>query len=143
MLCNMRFNENNVLDPGIHLMSWEVFFGEFSFSPKRKELLEGLKKVVDILTEAGCTDIYIDGSFAANVLEPNDWDACFDCAANKILEVFGVIPLDNTRLQKEMYGGELYPASTEADPYGTKFIDFFQQISGTPYKKGIIRIKLN
>lgn len=139
----MEFNKNNTLDPGIHLMNWDDFFREFSFSPKRKELFKGLKKVVDILTEVGCTDIYIDGSFATNILEPNDWDACFECEPKKLKNVFKAIPLLDIRQQKELYGGELYPAWAEADAYGTKFIDFFQQTLHAPYKKGIIRIILN
>lgn len=139
----MKFNESGFLDPGIHTMTWEEFFIEFSFSPKRKVLLEGLKKVVDILKATGCSNVYIDGSFISSRLEPNDWDACFECAPTVIREVYKEFPLLDIKEQKKTYGGELYPASTEADAYRTPYLEFFQQITGTPFKKGIIRIQLN
>ena len=143
LLCNMEFNEDHVLSPGIHEMEWEEFYASFSFSPRRKELLEGLKKVVDILQKTGCSVIYIDGSFVSEKLEPGDWDACFDCAPIKTKDVFKQYPLSDRNEQKRLYGGELYLASTEADEYGNKYLEFFQQITGTGKKKGIVKIKLN
>ena len=139
----MKFNKDLVLPPGIHEMDWEAFYEFFSFSPRRKKLLEGLKKVVDILQETGCSVIYIDGSFVTKKLEPNDWDACFDCPPIKISDILKRYPLYKRDEQKRLYGGELYHIQTKADQHGTKFLDFFQQITNTVKKKGIVKIKLN
>lgn len=141
--CVMNFNEDNVLNPGILVLTWEEFITEFSFSAKRRELIKGLEKVIRILEEANCTEIYIDGSFATGWLEPNDWDACFDGDPKSIYYVFTHYPLTNVEKQKELYGGELYTVESPADAYGTKFIDYFQQITHTDRKKGIIKIELN
>lgn len=140
---NMRFNKDNVLNPGIHEMTWDEFKSHFSFSPKRKELIKGLEEAIKILKEANCTDIYIDGSFVTSKLEPNDWDACFDCEPKYLPEVYRLYPFWDVQKQKKVYGGELYIKDNEADPYGTRFIDFFQQIRGTAKRKGIVRIKIN
>lgn len=136
----MHFNEDGVLDPGIYTMSWEEFAAQFSFSPQRKRLLIGLEKAIKILKETNCTAIYIDGSFVTSKLEPNDWDACFDCNLKYQMDVIRAYPFDT---QEELYGGELFFAESRADFYGTKFKDFFQQITGTAKKKGIVKIELN
>ena len=139
----MKFNEEHVLPPGIHEMDWNGFYEFFSFSPRRKRLLEGLKKVVDILQETGCSTIYVDGSFVTQKLEPGDWDACFDCSPIVIRDILKRYPLSNRAEQKRLYGGELFPASNEADEYGNTFLEFFQQITNTVKKKGIVKINLN
>jgi len=118
-----NFNDNGVLDPGIHKMTWEEFDDSFSFSERRKELLEGLEKVVAILQEIGASHIYIDGSFVTSKLMPGDWDACFDCSKEKIIELVNKYkyPLFDRKLQKLLYKGELFHARWEADEYGTIF----------------------
>lgn len=44
--------------------------------------------------------------------------------------------------QKERFGGELFPADWEADPHGTRFLDYFQQDSVTGERKGIVALDL-
>ena len=140
---NMRFNDENTLDPGIHEMEWDDFYAFFSFSPKRKELLEGLEKVIPILWEVGCSAIYINGSFVTNKLEPGDWDACFDCDSIKIVnDLLNAYPLFDRKKQKELYKGELFYAQSIADEFGNIFLDFFQQIRYSNKKKGIVKINL-
>jgi hypothetical protein len=140
----MKLNEDGLLDAGIHEMEWYAFYDFFSFSPKRKRLLEGLKKVIDILQATGCTAIYIDGSFVSAKLEPGDWDACFDCCPVKIPDLLIQYPLFDRKKQKKLYGGELFSAFVAADEYGTIYLDFFQQQKeNSAKKKGIIKINLN
>jgi len=140
----MNFNNSGVLDQGIHKMTWREFYDSFSFSKRRKELLEGLEKVVAVLQKTEATHIYIDGSFVTNKLEPGDWDACFDYSEERIFELetkYGY-PLLNRRLQKSLYKGELFYAYWEADGYGNKYLEFFQQLKHSTDKKGIIEIIL-
>jgi hypothetical protein len=126
----MVFNKNGTLDLGIHEMTWEEFCDFFSFSPRRKNLLKGLEKVLVILREIEATHIYIDGSFVTSKLEPGDWDACFEssvAAANKLICKY---PFCDRNAQKELYKGELYYARSEADLFGHTYLEFFQQTKG-------------
>ncbi|MDR0864863.1 MAG: hypothetical protein LBO74_08025 [Candidatus Symbiothrix sp.] len=139
----MNFNENGVLNPGIYEMTWKDFHTFFLFSPRRKELLEGLKKVIDILQDVGCTIIYIDGSFVTEKIEPGDWDACVECPPSKIQDLYNKYPLFDKKEQKRLYKGELFDALSIADRNENNYISFFQQIRGKNIKKGIIKIKLD
>jgi hypothetical protein len=67
-------------------------------------------------------------------------------------EVIGVDPdlLDPVLLvfanqraaQKAKYGGEFFPAESAADPFGTRFLEFFQRDKQTGDPKGIVTIDL-
>lgn len=148
----MRFtNEDYYLPEGIHEMTWDVFYELFSFSPKRKSLLDGLKQAIETLQKCGCSVIYIDGSFVTQKLEPNDYDACWDGDWELVFRNMSEIEplfidlkdLSSGRLgQKQKYKGEIFPSRFKADSKGTLYIDFFQQISDRNLKKGIVAIKL-
>ena len=98
---------------------------------------------MESLREAGCKRVYIDGSFVTAKVEPGDFDGCW--------EVDGVDPgkLDPVLLefahkraaQKAKYRGEFFLADAQADPAGTRFIDFFQR-DKDGNAKGIIAIDL-
>jgi len=144
----MDFLDNGCLPHGIHNMTWEEFYDQFSFSPKRKILLEGLEKTIDVLRQCGCMVIYVDGSFVTNKLEPNDYDACWEGDMEIVvsnLQVIEPVFLDFTngrKNQKLKYKGEVFPAEIPADSIGTSYLDFFQQIRFSTDKKGIVAIKL-
>ncbi|MDR0395187.1 MAG: hypothetical protein LBH77_08535 [Tannerella sp.] len=139
----MNDEDHFFLAPGIHDMSWDEFSAQFSFSQKRRDLLIGLKKTIEILKQVNCPVIYIDGSFVSQKNNPGDWDACIDCSTQVVTALFKVFPFADIDEQIRIYGGELYHARTEADEYGTIFLDFFQQIkTDSAKKKGIVRINL-
>ncbi len=138
----MKFNKDGILDSGIHKMTWKEFYGFFSFSPKRKELLDGLEQVLEILREIENIRIYIDGSFVTSKLEPGDWDACFDCLPSQIDVLKEKYPLFDIKEQKKLYGGELYFANTCTDAgRSVSFLNFFQlRKEKTTLKKGIVEL---
>jgi len=144
----MNFLDNGCLVPGVHFMTWNDFCDQFSFSPKRKDLLEGLERAIDVLRQCGCTIIYVDGSFVTQKLEPNDYDACWEGELGLVVSNMQVLePLfldfsNGRKGQKLKYKGEVFPAEIPADSLGTLYLDFFQQISFTDEKKGIVAIKL-
>lgn len=144
----MNFLDNGCLPHGIHNMTWEEFYDQFSFSPKRKYLLEGLERAIVTLRQCGCIIIYIDGSFVTNKLEPNDYDACWEGELGlvvpnmKIIEPIFLDLSDGRKKQKLKYKGEVFPAEIPADSSGTSYLDFFQQIRFSIDKKGIVAIKL-
>ena len=106
-------------------------------------LLEGLRRALEALQKAGCKRVYIDGSFVTAKVEPLDFDGCW--------EMDGVDPdnLDPVLLkfankraaQKAKYRGEFFLADSDADPAGTRFIEFFQR-DKDGNAKGIIAIDL-
>ena len=58
-----KVGENGNLPLGVHFCEWEEFVERFGTTPRRLKLIDGLKKAMEQLKEAGCPMIYIDGSF--------------------------------------------------------------------------------
>jgi hypothetical protein len=131
------------LPAGIHSATWEEILAAFGSTPRRLELLSGLRRALESLRAAGCAQAYLDGSFVTAKEEPADFDGCWDPV--------GVDPalLDPALLdftpgraaQKAKFGGELFIASSAADPAGNRFLDFFQR-DKNGNAKGIIAIDL-
>jgi len=71
------FNVDGNLPAGIHICTWEEAKEKLAFNSRRQELLAGLKRACDVLKQAGCDKIYIDGSFATNKEFPGDFDVCW------------------------------------------------------------------
>ena len=141
------FEATGNLPVGIHLATWQEVQETFAFNPRRQELLSGLKRACESLKQAGCSRIYIGGSFVTNKEFPGDFDFCWEpegvdqAYLQKIDSVF--FNFSNKRAaQKAKYGGEFFRANTIADPISRKtYLDFFQEDrNGNP--KGIIAINL-
>ena len=115
----------------------------FATNPRRTFLYEGFVAAAHALSEAGCTTIFLNGSFVSEKPNPGDYDACWDPVgvdASKLDPVF----LDFSELrkkQKEKFGGEFFPSSAAADGVRT-FVEFFQIDKHTGGPKGILRIDL-
>jgi hypothetical protein len=58
------FDENGNLPLGIYDCTWTEFIARFETTPQRTRLIQGLKKAMKHLQNAGCRTIYINGSFA-------------------------------------------------------------------------------
>jgi len=138
------FDEDGNLPPGIHRATWNEITARFGTSPRRLELLAGLKRALDALKEAGCRRAYVDGSFVTAKAAPRDFDACWEASGVDPYELEPVL-LDFSRrraAQKAEYGGELFPADDAAEPSGTRFLDYFQQDKATGKPKGIVALEL-
>ncbi|BAT56601.1 hypothetical protein NOS3756_56130 (plasmid) [Nostoc sp. NIES-3756] len=138
-----EFNPDGNLPPGVHWATWQEFMERFGITPRRQELLKGLKSAIDSLLKAGCQTIYIDGSFVTKKESPNDFDGCWDIKGVDV-ELLDPILLDlssKREKQKAKYRGELFPTSFIADAEGKTYLDFFQiDRNGNP--KGIVAIDL-
>ena len=130
------------LPPGIHDADWSEVAGRFGGNSHRSRLVAGLLAACRNLAGAGCCLVLLNGSFVSAKPLPNDYDGAW--------ETVGVDPerLDPVLLDfsngraamKSKYLGELFPATSSAEP-GVLFHDFFQSDrNGTP--KGIVRIDL-
>jgi hypothetical protein len=138
------FDERGNLPPGIHTADWNELEAAFGGSPRRVELLAGLREALAALRDAGCRIAYVDGSFVTGKEEPGDFDACWD-GAGVDASLLDPVLLDLApprTAQKERFSGELFPMSVVADSEsGAPFLDFFQRDrDGEP--KGIIQIDL-
>lgn len=66
------------LSEGEHTASWDELVDRFAWTPRRRQLLDGLAEAIELLAEAGCTRIWLNGSFVTAKDEPADFDACWD-----------------------------------------------------------------
>lgn len=130
---------------GVHALSLKEFEKVFVFNPHRRKQFLGLIRALNNLKVAGCSTVFIDGSYVTQKPLPGDYDACWDITnidATKLDPIFG--DFDNDRAsQKQKYEGEFFPASWGADTQGTKYLDFFQIEKHSGAKKGIIMLDLS
>ena len=95
------------------------------------------------LRDAGCTALYLDGSFVTAKDNPSDYDACWDTrgVSPGVLDPI-LLTFDAARLaQKLKFRGELSPASAVAEPVTQRtYLDFFQTDKSTGRAKGIVLI---
>lgn len=99
---------------------------------------------LDTLHAARCQRAYINGSFVTAKEIPGDFDGCWETAGvdPNLLDPILLISANRRAAQKAKYGGELFPAETSADPFGTRFLEFFQRDKQTGNPKGIVAIDL-
>jgi hypothetical protein len=142
-----HFNSQQNLMQGIHPMSWDEFKNFYGTTFWRRKLIQGLRSALFSLKKAGCSKVYIDGSFVTQKKTPGDFDACWDASGVNISLLKKIDPVlldfkDKRAAQKAKFKGELFPAQAFADEFGTIFLDFFQKDKHTGEPKGIISIDL-
>jgi hypothetical protein len=135
------------LPPGIHQATWGEVVARYGYTPHRLRLLAGLKTALDVLREAGCQRVYLDGSFVAAKEAPNDFDACWEIAGVDFDRLERLEPVllewrSRRATQKARFGGELFIAESVGDRWGTPFLEFFQRDRATGAAKGIIALEL-
>ncbi|MUG96605.1 hypothetical protein F7734_31425 [Scytonema sp. UIC 10036] len=142
-----EFDENGNLPPGVYVCEWEEFKERFGYNRRRVLLIAGLEMAMQELQEAGCSIIYIDGSFTSSKPTPGDFDCCWEESGVNAYELKLLAPtIYNFSLQriqqKARYKGEIFPANYPANDTGTSYIDFFQFDTRNDTSKGIIAIDL-
>lgn len=133
----------NVLPPGVHDATFKEVETRFATNKRRRQLFRGLIQGCNSLKSAGCTAIYLDGSFVTDKPIPGDYEVCWNplnVDATKLDPV--LLTFDSKRSkQKSKYGGEYFPSSARAD--GSQFfVRYFQRDKETGLEKGIVRIQL-
>jgi hypothetical protein len=138
------FQINGNLPPGIHIATWQEVQARFGWNARRQTLLAGLERAIEDLCNAGCSTVYLNGSFVTSKPEPGDFDACWTLDGVDLDSIEPtLLEFDAGRAaQKARYGGELFPADWDAMGNSTSFLEFFQAIRGGG-QKGIIRIDLH
>lgn len=79
------FDDSGNLPLGIHAATSDEIAARFGYTPARLVLIEGLSRVLDLLTAAGCRRAWLDGSFVTRSeqtmgRDPADFDLCWDIA---------------------------------------------------------------
>ena len=133
-----------ILPPGIHTTTLTEVKNHFATTPHRIKLFQGFVRVTDALAAAGCSSVFLDGSFVTGKPHPDDFDGCWDAAGvdGNLLDPVLLDFADKRRAQKKKYYGEMFIAALPAAP-GIVFLDYFQvdKHSGAP--KGILRIPIS
>ncbi|MBM6552358.1 MULTISPECIES: DUF6932 family protein [Marinomonas] len=139
------FNDNGNLPAGIHYCSAQELFGRFGYNAKRAWLLDGLSLLIKNLEAAGCTLIYVDGSFVTEKEFPGDYDMAWSIAGvdPSKLDPCLLLSSDKDRDEIELrYRGDVFPAEIPEGRSGKTFLNFFQEDKNTGEKKGIVAIKI-
>jgi hypothetical protein len=138
------FDERGNLPPGIHPATWDEVVLRYAINERRGQLLDALRVAIQSLHAAGCSRVYLDGSFVIDKAVPGDFDACWEASsvAPSLLDPVLLGFSDCRVAQKAKFGGELFPAQLVAEPGGTTFLEFFQLDGLTQQREGIIAIDL-
>ena len=77
-------------------------------TPRRQELLSGLRTALEHLKVAGCRTVYLNGSFVTGKRIPGDFDACWkeEGVNPDLLDPVLLIFDDSRSAQKRKYAGE-------------------------------------
>ena len=138
-----QFNDEGNLPTGIYEASWTEIYQKYGINFYRKNLLEGLRSALNNLKNAGCKQVFLDGSFITSKRRPNDFDACWEPEG---VDIEKLDPLfccfeNGRRAQKIKYCGEFFPNTCFN---GTQtYLDFFQRDKESGNTKGIISINLD
>jgi hypothetical protein len=101
------FDENGYLPPGIHSANLKEIEKRFAYTPVRKRLFAGFVRLAKALKTAGCTTLYLNGSYITEKADPRDYDAVWepDEVGNKIDKVLR----DGTIVEiKRKYLGDIF-----------------------------------
>jgi hypothetical protein len=123
------FTPAGVLPVGVHKADWDELVGRFGTNERRRVLVGGLRTACMTLAAAGCSQLWVDGSFVTDKERPGDYDACWDW--------FGVDPqkLDPVLTDyspagraaiRAKYLGDVLIAGIELGS-GLSFVEFFQR----------------
>lgn len=131
-----------MLPPGIHDADLAEVEARFATTPHRQWLFGGFLRVVEALRIAGCTTVYLDGSFITGKPHPGDFDGLWDLAGVDPAALDPVLlNFDNLRAaQKAKYFGEMFIIEL---PSHADMLAFFQNEKSSGQLKGIIRITLS
>lgn len=86
------FDADGNLPPGIHFCTWEEFVARFGTTQHRLNLMSGLKTAMAQLQVAGCSTVYVDGSFVTHKLVPGDFDACWEADGVDMSQLQSIAP---------------------------------------------------
>jgi len=138
------FDDDGNLPAGIHTATWGEIVSRFGTTPYRRGLLNGLRTGIEMLANAGCQMVYLDGSFVSSKPIPGDFDACWesDGVDPNLLDPVILNFANGRAAQKAKYRGEFFIAGIQEQGSGKLFVEFFQVDKNTGKPKGVVAIDL-
>lgn len=134
-----KWTDEGLLPAGIHPASWDDVLSAFGGSQWRGVLLLGLRDVAVALASAGCSALWLDGSFVTDDELPSDYDACWDWREVD-RGLLDPLLLDYSRAGraaiKAKYLGDVLLAGAGLGS-GWPFVEFFQR-TRDGQRKGIV-----
>lgn len=136
------FLVSGILPEGEHHANWAEFYERFAHNEYRAELAQKLAEAGRVLRRAGCSRLWINGSFVTSKTYPNDVDALYN--AREIRPVRLDPTFRDKAMRKEVYGGDYLAIDMDhhvaSHPDG--LMKFFQtDRDGQP--KGIVVLSLS
>lgn len=124
-----ELSEDGILPQGIHPADWDDLTQRFGTNERRRVLLSGLRATCLALAAAGCSRIWVDGSFVTDKERPGDYDACWgwEDVDETLLDpvLIDYSPAGRAAI-KAKYLGDVLIAGVEGRS-GLTFVEFFQQ----------------
>jgi hypothetical protein len=136
---------NGDLPPRGKMNSGRHMEERLAFNVRRRQLLAGFRQGCDALRKAGCSLVYLDGSFVTAKTRPGDFDACWDISNvdDEVLDPVFWDFSDKRTAQKRRLLGEFFPAQLPDGATGKTFVEFFQRNKLDAEAKGVLAIRLN
>jgi hypothetical protein len=136
------FNASGILPEGEHHASWAEFCERFTWNEHRAELAKRLAEAGRTLRHAGCTRLWINGSFVTRAAYPNDVDVLYN--AREVRPPLLDPAFRDKTTRKDVYGGDYVAIDMDhhvpSNPEG--LMRFFQtDRDGQP--KGIVVLSLS
>lgn len=142
------FTEEGLLPSGIHKATLKEIQEKLGWSGRRRRLLEGLERALDLMAACSVQRVYVDGSFVTDKDRPNDIDGCYDPAegaegVERLRRMHPIWPpnLWNRAEAKEMFGVDFFPAATTEFGSGQPFLRFFQK-DREGRERGVLMVEL-
>jgi hypothetical protein len=132
---------------GLHAASWSEFAARYGFNSHRRKLLEGLERALRLLKQAGCSDVYLDGSYVTSKDFPNHYDGVWSLAGVNLVLLKRLEPIffefsSGRVAQKAKFLGELFPVEMQEGRSGRPFLNVFQTDRDTGQAKGLVHVEL-
>lgn len=123
--------------------TWKEFVLKFNTNAHRAKLTTQLFAGLQVLKVAGCKQVWVNGSFTTEKINPGDVDVLYD--------VQGIRPADLPKTfqdkagRRSFYGGDYIPVdlANHQLAFPTGLFAFFRGVRDSSTKKGIVRIRLN
>lgn len=138
------FNDKGQLPPGIHTATWDEFVERYALTIHRRQLLDGMKRLIDHLKSVNCRSLFVNGSFVTNKERPNDYDACWNVVGVKFEQIDPILLRADDVGKQDMlkkYGGDIRPDLFSPVETSGTYLEFFQ-IDRNGEAKGIIELSL-
>lgn len=125
------YNSRGKLPAGVHFSTWREFIERFAYNPPRQRLLKGLLRAIRLLKRAGCTTIYIGGSYVTSKAAPADIDVVWESEGVDWRYLRASAPVffemtEGNPWQKALFSGEFFPSEGVETSTNRNFFEFFQ-----------------